>query len=233
LTGNLPQERTYSNLLSTALLDRGGKYILQFSFEKWLDWAKSNQVHDLIIGFLQSNPEFAISSDDINYASPSPRAWTLASETLFKAKDFKISEIQTISQIISGFVGNQAGLKFKIWYEHYRKFEPAATNLIESGKANINFKELSPTEKLIFVISCCHLAKQKVLREKNKNKFYYLENLCNFLISHNVDYEIQVMGFYNSFDFDMITKYKIYTCPLFFEHFKKINESVTFKNKTV
>lgn len=232
LTGNLLNEGAYSNLISTALLDRGAKYILQFDFNQWLDWAKINNVHDLILGFLKSNPEFACGSEkETSYASPSPRGWTLASEALIKAKDLKIVNIETVSQIVSGFVGIEAGLRFKIWYEHYRKFEPFIHSLIESGTMILNFEELSPTEKLVFIVSMCHSVKQKVLSgiSKSKNKFYYLENLCQFLTKNKVDSEAQVIGFYNSFSFDFITKHKLYTCKIFFDHFTKLNENIKIK----
>lgn len=234
LTGNLANEGAYSNLISSALLDRGAKYILSFNFEKWVDWAKANNVHDLILGFLRSNPEFACGKiEDSCYASPSPRGWTLASEALLLAKDLKIVDIDTVTQIISGFVGSQAGLRFRIWYEHYRKFEPFVHQLIDSGLLTIDFNELTPTEKVVFVVAACYYAKQKVFAEssKSKNRFVYLENLCKFLTNSKVDYEVQVMGLYNSFDFDMIAKHKLYACKEFFELFTKISENVTIKGK--
>lgn len=232
LTGNLVNEGAFSNQISTALLDRGAKYILSFNFEKWIDWAKTNQVHDLILGFLRSNPEFACGKiDDSCYASPSPRGWTLASEALIKARDLKIVDIETVTQIISGFVGGEAGLRFKIWYEHYRKFEPFIHSLIDSGVMSIDFTKLSPTEKLVFVIAACYYAKQKTLAEpiKSKNRFVYLENLCRFFKQSQVDNEVQVTGLYNSFDFELITKHKFYSCKEFFDLFTKISENVPIK----
>ncbi len=231
LTGNLINEGANSNLVSSALLDRGAKYILSFNFEKWIDWAKIHDVHDLILGFLRSNPEFACGKiEDLVYASPSPRGWTLASDALNQAKELKIVDIDSVTQIISGFVGGEAGLRFKIWYEHYRKFEPYVYSLIESGEMNLNYHELTPTEKVVFVVTACYFAKQKVLDDtKSKKKFYALENLCNFLIQNNVDHEVQVMGLYNSFDFEMITHNKLYECKPFFNLFSKLNENITIK----
>lgn len=234
LTGNLSIEGAYSNHISSALLDRGAKYILSFSFEKWLNWAKTNNVHDLILGFLTNNQEFACGKlDDLCYASPSPRGWTLASESLFKANELKIVDIENIIQIISGYVGAEAGLRFKIWYQHYRKFEPFVESVIDSGKMNFDFKSLLPTEKIVFVISACYYAKQKTILEslKTKNKFVALHNLCSFFKTYNVDSESQIMGLHNSFDFNMITKYKIYNCVEFFELFKNISEKITFNQK--
>lgn len=232
LTGNLSSEGAYSNAINTALLDRGAKYILSFNFEKWVDWAKAHQVHDLVLGFLRSNPEFACGKiDDACYASPSPRGWTMASEALIKAKELKIVDIDTVTHIISGFVGNEAGLRFKLWYEHYRKFEPIVHTLIYSGNLIIDYQTLTPTEKIIFVITACYHAKQKLMEPSKKNRFLPLENLCKFLTTNKVDYEVQVMGLYNSFDFDYVVKNKLYECKPFFELFTKISESVTIKGK--
>ena len=232
LTGNLLNEGAYSNLISTALLDRGAKYILQFDFNQWIDWAKSHNVHDLILGFLRSNPEYACGkSEETAYASPSPRGWTLASEALLRARELKIIDIDTVTQIISGFVGSEAGLKFKIWYEHYRKFEPHVQSLIETGTMVLDFAKLMPTEQVVFVVATCYYTKQKVLVDSNKskNRFLYLERLCDFLINCKVQHEVQVMGMYNSFDFKLITDKRLYECQKFFDHFNKLNEGIIIK----
>lgn len=230
LTGNLMNEGAYSNQLSSALLDRGAKYILTFNFEKWIDWAKANDVHDLILGFLRSDPNFACGKvEESVYASPSPRSWTWASQALLKAKELKMTDIESITHIISGYVGSEAALRFKIWYEYYRKFELHVHSLIERGEMSFDFSSLAPTERTVFIVSACYYAKQKVLSEKSKNRFVYLERLCNFFNQYNVGEEDQVMGLYNSFDFDMITAHKLYACKPFFDHFTKLSENITFK----
>lgn len=232
LTGNIANEGAYSNLISTALLDRGAKYILSFNMEKWIDWAKANNIHDLILGFLRNNPEFACGKiEDSCYASPSPRSWTLASDALVKARDQKIIDIDTVTHIISGYVGNEAGLRFKIWYEYYRKFETFIHSLIDVGAMNYDFYQLTPTEKVVFVISTCYYAKQKVLNEssKSKNRFVYLENLCKFFTHYHIDHELLVIGLVNSFDFDMIAKHKLYSCKEFFDLFKEISSNTLVK----
>jgi len=231
LTGNLTNEHAFSNQISVALLDRGAKYILSFNFEKWIEWAKANNVHDLIVGFLRNNTEFACGQlEDSCYASPSPRGWTLASEALFKAKELKIVDIETITHIISGFVGHQAGLRFQIWYEYYRKFEPFIHSLIDSGVIKYDFVALNPTEKLVFVVSACYHAKQKLFdSHASKERFVYLENLCQFFIDYQVESELQVMGLYNSFDFEMITKHKLYQCKKFFNLFNELCSNTNLK----
>jgi len=230
LTGNLANERAHSEEISSALLDRGAKFILQFNFERWVDWAKAHQIHDLILGFLRSDPSFACGKiEDSVFASPSPRSWTWASNALIKAKDLKMTDIDSVTQIISGYVGSEAGLRFKIWYEHYRRFEPHVHSLIDRGEMSLNYEDLVPTEKVVFVVSACYYAKQKVIKDKSKHKFAYLENLCNFFRLCKVESEVQVMGLHNSFDFDMIRAHKLYTCKPFFDLFTKLSENVTFK----
>ncbi len=231
LTGNLSNEGAYSNLISTALLDRGAKYVLSFNLEKWIEWAKENNVHDLVIGFLKNNPQFACGNlEDTAYASPTPRGWTLASEALTKARDLKIVDLESIVQIVSGFVGCEAGIKFRMWYEYYRNFEPFIHSIIDSGNCTYEFNKLSPSEKIIFVISACYHAKLQTIENTNKSKkFKYLENLCRFFAVYNVDKELQLIGLNNSFSFEQITIHKLYTCKSFFELFTKLNEGVTLK----
>jgi hypothetical protein len=231
LTGNLPEEKVYQNQVSRALLDRGSKYILRFDFDQWMEWAKTNGVHDLILGFLKNNPQYALSdTNDAFYASPSPRSWTLASQSLIKAKELKILDIDTVTQIISGHVGAEAGLVFKMWYEYYRKFETPIHLLIERGEMTIDFADLVPTEKLIFVISACYHAKMKVLSDsKGKQKFGCLERLCAFFEQYKVDPEVQVMGLHNAFTFDQVTKHKLYNCKVFFNLFSKLGAGTIIK----
>lgn len=232
LTGNLANEGAYSNQISSALLDRGAKYILKFNFEKWSDWAKANQVHDLILGFLRSDPEFACGKvDDSCYASPSPRGWTQASEAILKAKVLKIVDIETITHIVSGYVGNEAGLRFKIWYEYFRQFETHIHSFIDTGAMAFDFTALAPTEKVVFIVSLCYYAKSKFLNEsaKSKNRFVHIENLCRFFENYQVDKELQVIGLCNSFSFEMITKSKLYECKGFFDLFTQISAGAQIK----
>jgi AAA domain (dynein-related subfamily) len=232
LTGNLISENAYSNQISSALLDRGAKYILTFNFEKWADWAKNNDVHDLILGFLRSNIDLACGKiEDTNYASPSPRGWTQASESIIKAKDFKIFDIETVTQIISGYVGYEVGLKFKMWYEYYRQYEPHVHTLIEKGMMSLDYHQLAPTEKVVFVIAASYHAKSKFLEEnpKSKKRFVCIENLCKFFENYQVDKELQALGILNSFSFDFIGKTGLYECIPFFKIFKEFNDITQIK----
>lgn len=230
LTGNLASEGAYSNHISTALLDWGSKYVIQFDFNRWLDWAKLHHVHDLILGFLSSNTKYACGKEnDISYASPSPRGWALASESLIKAREYKIIDIDTVTSIISGNVGAEAGNQFKIWYEHYRKFESFIHTLIETGEMSLNFSGLAPTEKIVFTVATCYYTKIKIASLKNNEKFNYLENLCRFMYNYKVDKEMQTLAMSNSFNFDFIITHKLYENKIFFDLFNDLSLPMTKK----
>lgn len=225
LTGNLLDENVNANQISTALLDRGAKYILKFDFNNWYEWGKTNNIDPLILGFLRSNQDCACGKiEDNNYASPSPRGWTYASKSLNQAKKMKMLDAETIFQIVAGFVGNEVSLKFKSWYEYYRKYEKFIQILIEKGELTLDLKKLLPTELIVFVISACNYAKQKSI--ENKGNYFYLENLCNFLENYQIELEMQMLGLNNSFTFDLITKYKFFECKRFFDLFTILNQEL-------
>jgi hypothetical protein len=233
LTGNLMNEGSYSNAISSAILDRCSKYILSFDFDKWIDWAKNNDIHDLVIGFLKSNPNLACGDicDDL-YASPSPRGWEQVSDALKQARELKLVDSEAITNIVSGFVGTSVGIRFKAWYEHYRKFEPHIISFLERGEMIFNFDDLVPTEKVAFVITACHLAKLSILdngKSKQSKRFIQLENLCKLFYAYNIDPELITIGLQTSFNFNFITKNKLYACKPFFKLYSEMNEIILSK----
>lgn len=231
LTGNLSNEGAYSNVVSSALLDRGAKYILKFNFDKWLDWAKLNNIHDLILGFLSSEPAMACGDIETSHcASPSPRGWTNASNALFKAKDLKMADIETVTSIISGFVGDEAGLKFGLWYKYYRDFEPKILSFLDSGSYPINFNQLSIPEIYVFCVTLCHLAKRKIVESKIKTKqIQYAERVVSFFNQFNIENEVQLVTLRNSFPFEFITKYKLYESKIFLEKSSSLQDQAAIK----
>lgn len=223
LTGNLPDDNSGSNFVSRALLGRGAKYLLNFDFDKWMTWARANNTHDLVLGFLQHHPELCNQSSDA-MASPSPRSWTLASEAIIKAREFKMVDIETVSAIVSGHVGYEVGQQFRIWYEHYRRMEPMALNLVEKAIHPAEWDDWSPTEQIVFVITAGHMARLRfVAASKTKPKYGCIDRLCGFL--NGIEPEMQALALHNSFglDFAVDPRWKLYQCPAFFEISKRLS----------
>lgn len=231
LTGNLINEGAYSNVVSSALLDRGAKYILKFNFDKWMDWAKANGINELILGFLIRDPSMACGEiDTIHSASPSPRSWALASDALNQARKFNMTDIDSIIGIISGFVGDEAGMKFGQWFKYYKKFEPIILSLLEFGEYPIAFDQLDASEIYIFCVSACYLAKRKIIECKNKAKqIQYAEYIIKFFNRYDIAEEVQLMTLRTAFPFEFITKYKLYESKIFLERSKHLQDELEIK----
>ena len=225
LTGNLPEHWSGSNQLSKALLDRGAKYELKFDAERWMQWARSHSVHDLILGFLQYNPGLICGELDYDkLAFPTPRSWTAASNAILKAKEMKLTDIETVSSIVSGFVGEAVGTQFRTWLEHFKRFEPAALNLVEKGISPSGYDDWSPTEQIVFVISAAHIARLRfIAASKTKPKYAHVERLVSFL--ETVEPELQALAITNSFPLDMVVdpKFALYKNAEFFSMSQRLS----------
>lgn len=145
----------------------------------------------------------------------------MASDALNQAGKFKFKNLDIITTLISGFVGVQAAIRFKIWYEHFRKYEIHINSYLDTGSMDYDYNKLSPNEKLIFIISLCYVAKIKFLDSGN---FKILDNLCGLFKEYNVEVEHKLMGLNNAFTFEMVTKKKLFQCNEFFELFTEIME---------
>jgi hypothetical protein len=232
-TGNLLSERTFSNEISSALLGRAAKYKLSYSFNHWINWAKNNHIHDLIISFLQFDNSVAYNDYENAYAAPSPRTWTLASNAFIEAEKQGFTDSDIIIDIISGFVGFNAGFKFRSWYDDYRRFEPIIHGIIDDFEIidqNFDFNKLKPTELIVFVTSLCYYTKQKTLQSlKTKDRFKYIDNMSMFFNESKIAEEIVLMSLYNSFSFELIAKNKLFESKTFFNWVNKLNKFRIYK----
>lgn len=226
LTGNLINEQAYSNNLSTALLDRCSKYVLEFDFNVWIGWAREHNIHPLVLGFLMGNQELAVGQiETTEIASPSPRSWCYVSDCLIKAEEQKITDITTIIHIVAGFVGVEAALKFENYVRYSQKFEHIILSLVEKGQYNLAYNTLEPMEQLVFCIMMCYNAKNRIMNSNtNKKKMKYLDYICAFLVDQKVAPEVQFVALGNAFNFEtMIVPHKLY------EHgaFLKLHSTLT------
>lgn len=224
LTANLMNEGAGSNLIPSAVLDRGAKYELTFNPEQWFKWAINNGVHDLVVGFLKSNPNLICG--DTAYtalASPTPRGWTMASEAIVRAISLKMNDENTIIGIVSGFVGEKVGTEFGLWYAYYRKYEPIALSLVEKDIAPSEWKTWSPTERMVFVITASRIARTKFVEaSKTKPKYGVIERLCGWL--EGVEPELQMLAI-SSFPAELVVapNAKLYDCKPFFKLTQKLS----------
>lgn len=236
LTGNLPDEHAHTNQISHAISKRCKTYKLDLDFNMWREWAFKNNVHDHIIQFLSSNPEFlyktAPDGDATAYALPSPRTWTEAAKDL---KNFdkdggfgRMSEDSALSfkmDILAGHVGDEAAAKFKTWYQYYRRFDPIISDLIDTGN-HPDIKNYSAQEILIIAIAACSRVYTE-LKPNNKKKIEQVtKNVYSWI--KTLDSDIQIGAIRISFggDWDNCHKYDLPRIPVFVEVFKSIKKKM-------
>ena len=121
MTGNLISEG--GSRPSLPLLDRAEKYLVQSDSKSWLDWAgKEGRIHPAITAYIYDHGGdlFGAVNPDERYADPSPRGWAGASRILFEGEKRGWST-ELLNKKVSGRVGQQAGLKYANYYEHYHQ----------------------------------------------------------------------------------------------------------------
>ena len=231
LTGNLLSEGAYSHELNTALLDRGGKYLLRFDFQSWYKWAKENNIHDFIMSFLYSNPASACSTKDLNqYAIASPRGWEYISNSIFYAEKLKVDSSDMIFNIVSGYVGKEIGLTFKSWYENYRILDPIIKDLLFKDKEPEDYSKWEKTKQLVFILNLFYSAKIETIKRvkaNNKKPFLLLEVMCSFLKRKNVEPEILNLAIGYAFDLQTIAMYNLYECEPFTDMAGELTDKLT------
>lgn len=231
LTGNLFNEGAHSNMVSSALLDRTAKYVLQFSFDKWMDWCKVNGIHDLILGFLSKESNFACGDiESTSYATPSPRGWSMVSDCLYKARQFNMHDTETIVSIVAGFVGLEAASNFRLWFQYFKEFEPKILSLIETGEYPKDIDKFSVSELFIFCVTLCYITKQKITASKIKlRNLKYIETVCDFYSRFDIEDEVQLVTIRNSFPVEFITKHRLYESQIFLEKSKELQTEILSK----
>lgn len=165
MTGNLPDENSFSQPMSHALMNRCSVYRVTHAFDPWQEWAVGAQINPLVVGFLANNSEMLLQpppdGDDTAYCHPSPRSWTLAAKDLDAGDGNDGVDLQTV--LVAGRVGQPAAVKFRVWLDHYRHVAPMIKALVEKGeKPNVE------KESLDRIIVCAISGVEAIMRECRK-----------------------------------------------------------------
>jgi len=131
-TGNMPDDNSYSKPISHALANRCMVFQIEPNFERWREWALSANINPLVIGFLGQNADYFIrrskTNDPTEYAKCSPRSWSNAARQIDQADPN--ASVDYLTLLISGYVGLEASVAFRVWLEHYRNLGPIIDRLL-------------------------------------------------------------------------------------------------------
>lgn len=153
MTGNMPDDQSYSKTISHALANRCMVYQVEVSFDRWMKWATEKQLNPLVLGFLYNNQsefmKLPKDSDPTEYSKGSPRSWSNAARQLDVLDNDSSVELKTM--VLGGFVGHESATKFKVWLEHYRNLGPAIDKVLSTGECT---ETLTPDVQFVLGLSC-------------------------------------------------------------------------------
>ena len=132
--GNRVIDKGVAYKMPTPLANRMTHFEIYADLEDWKEWAIPNEIHPLVIGFLNFRQnllhKFDPSSDDL--AFPTPRAWS------FVSKYLKIysGNIDKAYPMIAGTIGEGTAVEFKAFAKTYGKL-PDVNKIMEGEKVEV------------------------------------------------------------------------------------------------
>lgn len=97
--------------LDPALLDRFTVVELETDVSSWLEWAKSNDIDDVIIDFITENNDSLHKIYEDGKIGPTPRSWA-AVDKYVKLFYNKQIDYETLITVVNGRIGSLIGSKF-------------------------------------------------------------------------------------------------------------------------
>jgi hypothetical protein len=234
-TANMPDEGAFSLPLNHALANRCSVFQLQTSFQDWRDWAVNSKINPLVIGFLEKNVDLLQvrpnKDDPTAYCRPSPRSWVLAARDIDSLPQEASVDDQTL--VMSGRIGVDAAVKFRVWMEHYRHIYPMVEKLVKTGKGPD--KNMTIDRQLVFCIAACNEVSKatpvagnyKPSKSEVTNAHMVAGNVFGWL--GKLAPEIQIAGFRSTMTKPQISEYKLMNVKQVVDILEKIAKAIDYK----
>ena len=116
--GNRIEDRAVSCAMSSALANRFLHVEVAAEANSFLEWAKENNLHPAVTGFIKFRPEllFSQENEDLQRGWPSPRSWERVS-TMLKIAE-KNQRKSSLKYTIPGLIGQGAASEFMAFYKN-------------------------------------------------------------------------------------------------------------------
>lgn len=244
MTGNLPDEHTYSEPLSHAITNRGIIFELVPDWEVWLNWAKKACLHPLVLGFLsreENSPE--LNKRPVNnmhcYSYTSPRAWTRLSGLNYKldrwfgtgrmlnGKPHPIDGMRR--QMNASVVGDEAAAKLEVWTRYYAKHADLIDRVWDGGNDPAPSNEENDQENFAatIVVAMALSTKFGVLTRSSDDTPGVQKKAAHIFkwIHKNTPADVKTAAFRSCYDFDEFTKHSLQSFPETKAMFQEMVES--------
>ena len=120
--GNRTEDRAVASTMSSALANRFLHVEMEEDVETWIAWARKNDIHPSVTGFIRFRPGllFNQNGENLERGWPTPRSWERVSRMVERFKDH---EDGLLRKVVYGLVGNRAGVEFVEFHKINETFD--------------------------------------------------------------------------------------------------------------
>lgn len=156
------------NFLDPAQMSRFLKIDLEVDERAWLEWARENELHPSVIGFITDNPNQLHNQIEDQDVNADPRSWEMLSKVLLemeKQRDGEKIDDFLVLRASIGKVGKATGYAFKDYYRNHVTINSKMINdFVKKSGIKKSFEEkkyLTLEEKAISTQDYTALNKEK------------------------------------------------------------------------
>lgn len=189
--GNRIEDRAVSCAMSSALANRFLHVEVAAEANSFLEWAKENNLHPAVTGFINFRPQllFSQENEDLQRGWPSPRSWERVS-TMLKIAE-KNQRKSTLKYTIPGLVGIGAAAEFMAFYKNMYYMDDIV-NIAECLK---NGRSIPLPQKTDQLHACCGAVAYQVKIAKGPRDFPVIaENFLKFVQTLPNDFAAMIMN---------------------------------------
>jgi hypothetical protein len=212
--GNRESDKGVTFRMPTPLANRFVHFEMKHNFDDWFDWAVNNNVHPDVVSYLNfaKNDLYDFDPKSSSRAFATPRSWVFVSDLI---NDNSLDK-QTVTNLVSGTVGQGLGLKFVAHREVAAKM-PNPADILEGKVKDLDIQEISAMFAL--TVSMCYELKAAIENEVDDKTFHKMaDNFFRFMMD-NFETELVVMGARVA-----LTKYNLPMLPTKLKHFDEFHK---------
>ena len=189
--GNRIEDRAVSCAMSSALANRFLHVEVAAETESFLEWAKENNLHPAVTGFIKFRPQllFAQDNEDLQRGWPSPRSWERVS-TMLKIAE-KNQRKSSLKYTIPGLVGQGAASEFMAFYKnmYYMGDTIDIAECLKTGRT------IPLPQKSDLIYACCGAVVYQLNLAKDAKTFPIIaENFLKFVMNLSSDFAAMIMN---------------------------------------
>lgn len=194
--GNRIEDRAVSCAMSSALANRFLHVEVAADANSFLDWAKENNLHPAVTGFIKYRPQllFSQENEDLQRGWPSPRSWERVS-TMLKIAE-KNQRKSSLKYTIPGLIGLGAAMEFMAFYKnmYYMNDTVDIARCLRTGRC------IPLPQKADQLHACCGAVLYQVKLAKKEADFpAVVENFLKFVLTLPNDFAAMIMNDAESF----------------------------------